>query len=44
MLTIMTGERPVEEMWNEIIEGYKLDGLEDVIKQVNDEAEKLGYK
>lgn len=43
MLTIMTGERPVEEMWAEIIEGYKLNGLEDVIKQVNEEADKLGY-
>ena len=43
MLTIMTGERPVEEMWAEILEGYKLDGLEDVIKLVNEEADKLGY-
>lgn len=43
MLTIMTGERPVEEMWAEIIESYKLNGLEDVIKQVNEEADKLGY-
>ena len=36
MLNIMVGSRPVEEMWNEILENYKTDGLEDVIKAVND--------
>ncbi len=35
ILTIMTGERPVEEMWNEILEQYKEDGLEEYIAQVN---------
>lgn len=34
-LVIMTGTRPVEEMWAEIIADYKLDGLEDIIAQVN---------
>lgn len=35
-LNIMTGDRPVEQMWSEIIEEYKMDGLEDYIKQVNE--------
>lgn len=34
-LLIMTGDEPVEQMWNEIIEDYKAEGLEDVIAQVN---------
>ena len=36
MLNIMTGTDDVETMWNEIIEGYKNNGLEDVITQVNE--------
>lgn len=36
LLTIMTGDRPVEEMWQEIIEDYKLDGLEECIAGVNE--------
>lgn len=44
MLTIMTGDRPVEEMWQEIIDRYKAAGLEDIIQQVNDTAKKLGYQ
>lgn len=43
MLTMMTGDRPVEEMWAEIMDAYKRNGLEDVIAQVNAEADKLGY-
>lgn len=43
-MTIMTGDRPVAEMWQEIIDGYKSQGLEDYIQQVNDKAEELGYK
>lgn len=35
MLNIITGSKPVEEMWNEIIENYKSQGLEDIITQVN---------
>ena len=35
-LTIMTGEQPVEEMWNEILEGYEEDGLSDMIEKVNE--------
>ena len=35
MLLIMTGTDPVEDVWNEIIEEYKADGLEDVIADVN---------
>lgn len=35
LLLIMTGTEPVEDMWNELLEGYKQDGLEDVIAQVN---------
>ncbi len=35
-LLIMTGDRPVEEMWQEIINDYKMEGLEDYIQQVND--------
>ena len=34
-LLIMTGSRPVEEMWNEIISDYMDDGLNEVIAQVN---------
>lgn len=33
---IITGTRPVEEMWNEIIEEYKEEGLEEYIQQVNE--------
>ncbi len=44
LMTIMTGDRPVAEMWQEIIDGYKSQGLEDYIQQVNDKAEELGYK
>lgn len=44
MLTIMTGDRPVEEMWQEIIDRYKAAGLEDIIQQVNDTAKELGYQ
>lgn len=33
-LLIMTGDKPVEQMWNEIIEDYKAEGLEDIIAQV----------
>lgn len=35
-LTIMTGEEPVEDMWNAILEGYEADGLSDMIQKVND--------
>lgn len=36
-LKIMTGERPVEKMWEEIYEQYQKDGLEQVIEEVNRE-------
>lgn len=32
---IITSDKPVEDVWNEIIEEYKADGLEDIIAQVN---------
>ena len=35
-LRIMTGTKPVEEMWKEILEEYKQYGLEDTIQKVND--------
>lgn len=35
ILNITTGSEPVQDMWNKIIEGYKADGLEDVIEKVN---------
>ncbi len=35
-LTIMTGDEPVEDMWNEILEGYEADGLSDMIQKVNE--------
>ena len=35
-LTIMTGEEPVEDMWNEILAGYEDDGLSEMIQKVND--------
>ncbi len=34
-LLITTGDRPVEEMWNEILEEYKKDGVDDCIEKVN---------
>lgn len=36
LLNIMTGTDDVEEMWNSIIDGYKQNGLEDIITQVNE--------
>lgn len=36
MLNIMTGTEPVEDMWQDIIDSYKADGLEDIIAQVNE--------
>ena len=44
MLTIMTGNQPVEEMWQAILENYKSQGLEDIIEQVNAKAKELGYQ
>lgn len=44
MLTIMTGDQPVEEMWQAILENYKSQGLEDIIEQVNAKAKELGYQ
>ena len=35
-LLIMTGSKPVEEMWNEIISDYQADGLDEIIAQVNE--------
>lgn len=32
----MTGTEDVEKMWNDIIDGYKQSGLEDIITPVND--------
>lgn len=34
-LLVMMGTEPVEDMWSEIMDGYKADGLEEVIEQVN---------
>ena len=34
-LLIMTGDKPVEQMWNEIIEDYQAEGLDEVIADVN---------
>ena len=31
----MTGDKPVEQMWNEIIEDYQAEGLDEVIADVN---------
>ena len=41
---IITGTQPVEEIWNEIIEEYKEDGLEEYIQQVNDLMKQLFLK
>ena len=38
----MYDNRPVEEQWAEIVKGYEDKGLNDVIKEVNEEAAKLG--
>lgn len=35
MLNIMTGTEDVEKMWDDVINTYKADGLEDIISQVN---------
>ena len=44
LMTIMTGDKPVADMWNEILDGYKGDGIENYIQQVNDKAKELGYQ
>ncbi len=36
LLTIATGTEPVADMWNKVIESYKVMGLEDVISKVNE--------
>lgn len=41
-LRIMTGTAPVEEMWEEIREGYEEKGLNDVIAVVNDVMKREG--
>ena len=35
MLLIMTGTDPVEDIWAEIIEEYQIDGLDEIIADVN---------
>ena len=35
-LNIMTGEEPVDKMWNELCEDYEKDGLSDMITKVNE--------
>lgn len=35
-LRIMTGSRPVEEMWEETVRTYEEEGLEKLVKEVND--------
>ena len=42
IIKIMYDNRPVEEQWAEIVKGYEDKGLNDVIKEVNEEAAKLG--
>ena len=44
LMTIMTSDKPVAEVWQEIIDGYKAKGLESIIEQVNAKAAELGYK
>lgn len=36
MLNIMTGDEDVEKMWDDIMNTYKAEGLEDIIAQVNE--------
>lgn len=36
LILIMTGSEPVEDMWRDILEQYKEEGLEDIIQKVND--------
>lgn len=36
MLNIMTGKEDVEKMWKDIIAKYQSDGLDDIIKKVNE--------
>ena len=31
-------------MWQDILDGYKAQGLEDIIEQVNARARELGYQ
>jgi putative aldouronate transport system substrate-binding protein len=40
ILNIMTGTKPVKDMWQEIINGYKAQGLDDVIAKVNQNHKK----
>lgn len=42
LIKMMYDNRPVEEQWAEIVKGYEDKGLNDVIKEVNEEAAKQG--
>lgn len=42
LIKIMYDNRPVEDQWAEIVKGYEDKGLNDVIKEVNEEAAKMG--
>ena len=44
VMTIMTSDKPVAEIWQEVIDSYKAKGLESIIEQVNAKAAELGYK
>lgn len=44
IIKIMYDSAPVEQQWANIVKGYEAKGLNDVIKEVNEEATKLGIK
>ncbi len=44
IIKIMYDSAPVEQQWANIVKGYEDKGLNDVIKEVNEEAAKLGIK
>ena len=44
IIKAMYDSRPIEQQWADIVKGYEAKGLNDVIKEVNEEAAKLGIK
>ncbi len=42
IIKILYKNTPVEQEWAEVVKGYEAKGLNDVIKEVNEEAAKLG--
>jgi len=44
MIRVMISDKPVEEAWKEIVDGYKEKGLDRMIEEVNEAARKMGIE